>query len=229
MPTKKFLDLNKIFIFDFDSTIITKESLDEMLLFSAEEDQKEKTRKKLEEITNQGMNGEIDLKESIQKRIELIALEEESILKFQQVVAGFITPGIKESIRILKNKKHEIYFISGGLLACVLPVAEVLNIPGQNCFANTYRTENDKIILDIANPLITSKGKSKVIVKIKKENKAKKIIIVGDGISDLIPYEEGAADDFLGFGINQIRPAVRDRAPHYFTDIKEFNKFIKKY
>ena len=73
-----------IFIFDFDSTIITKESLDEVLLFSVEDAQKDSTRNALEKITSQGMNGEIDLKESIEKRINLVSLKEQDIKKFQK-------------------------------------------------------------------------------------------------------------------------------------------------
>ena len=215
------------FIFDFDSTIITKESLDEVLLLSVDEAKKENLKQQLEIITNQGMNGEIDLKSSIQKRLQLIDLQEKDIINFQNQVINFITPGIPDIIKLLQKNNCNIYFISGGLLDCLLPVAQELNIPKENCFANTYIMQNNKIILDEENPLMHSNGKSKIIEKIKQISPAHKTIIIGDGISDLIPFEEKIADDFIGFGVNQVRPTVQKRAPRYFINMDEFTNYIQ--
>ena len=214
-------------IFDFDSTIITKESLDEVLLLSVHDSEREELKTQLEKITNQGMNGEIDLKTSIEKRINLIALQKEDIINFQNQVTNFITPGIPDIIKLLQKNKCDIYFISGGLLDCLLPIAKKLNIPEKNCFGNTYEIKNNQIILNEKNPLMRSDGKSKVIKDIKQLSPTNKIIIVGDGISDLIPFEQGIADEFIGFGINKVRPTVRKRAPKYFVKMEELTSYIK--
>ena len=216
------------FVFDFDSTIITKESLDEVLLLNVHNNKKETLKKQLEEITNQGMNGEIDLKTSIKKRINLLALQKNDIINFQDQVTDFITPGIPDIIKLLQKNNCDIYFISGGLLDCILPIAKKLNISEKNCFANTYKIKDNKIILDEQNPLIRSDGKSKIIQNIKKLSPTNKIVIVGDGISDLIPFEEKIADEFIGFGINKVRPTVQQRAPKYFTKIDELYCYIVK-
>ena len=198
-----------------------------MLLLSVNDDKKIKLEKQLAKITDQGMNGEIDLKTSIKKRINLIALQESDIINFQNQVIDFITPGIIDIIKLLQKNHCNIYFISGGLLDCILPIARKLAIPTKNCFANTYKIKNNKIILDEQNPLMRSDGKSKVIKKIKQLFPKNKIIIIGDGISDLIPFEQRIADEFIGFGINQIRTTVQKRAPIYFTKMEEFTNYIK--
>lgn len=215
------------FIFDFDSTIITVESLDEVLLLSVDGSKKEQLKKELEAITDLGMNGDIDLKSSIERRINLISLKESDIKNFQSIVVNLITPGITDTIKLLKKYNCDIYFISGGLLECILPVAKELEIPEQNCFANTYNIKDNKIILDDNNSLMHSDGKSKIIKSIKKLYPEKKLVIIGDGISDLIPYETGIADIFIGFGVNKIRQKVQEKAPQYFINMDEFIKHIR--
>jgi len=218
-----------LFVFDFDSTLIKIESLDELLKEGLRKRGKLSLISQIEEITNQGMNGEINLRESIQKRLDLAGLKRGDIQKFQNEIATKITPGIEKITDWLQKREHVIFIISGGFLDCILPVAKKLNIPEENCLGNTYSVGKNGFITEVdqENPLIRSNGKCQAICELKQKHKLP-VVIIGDGISDLIPWQNQKADYFLGFGINIQRPQIEMQAEHYFKEIKNLFQFIKQ-
>ena len=217
------------FIFDFDSTLVSLESLDTIIKGSLKKKNKEDLITEVHKITDMGMEGEIDLKESIRRRMVLAEISEEDINEFKKIVVDNITPGIPELINFLRENNQEIFIISGGLLNGILPVAEKLEIEAKKCFANNYFTDEQGNLtgIDEENPLVQSNGKSLVINNIKKQySEISKVFIIGDGISDFIPFEEKVADYFLGFGINKVREAVKNKSECFFTDMNSLQDFI---
>lgn len=217
-----------IFIFDFDSTLIKIESLDELLIEGLKKNKKTDLIPEIEKITNLGMEGAISLQESIQKRLALAELHQADIQIFQQRVAEEITPLMPALIAWLKKQNHRIYIASGGFLDCILPVAEKLEIDPQNCFGNIYLCDQaGKVIgVDLNNPLVKNTGKTEILKKLKSKHQGK-IVMVGDGISDLIPWQEKIADYFLGFGVNKKRVIIQAQAEHYFTTVPDLLDFLK--
>ena len=218
-----------LFVFDFDSTLVKVESLDELLIAGLKEHGKTEVIPEIEKITNMGMNGEINLQESIQRRLALAELKQADIENFQEEIIKQITPGIEEIIEWLQSQNHDIYIISGGLLDCILPVAEKLNIPAEYCLANTYTCDTNGFVekVDEENPLVRSNGKCQIINRLKKEQDCP-VIIVGDGVSDLIPWQNKMADYFLGFGVNVHRPKIEEQAENYFRSTEDLLEFLKE-
>jgi len=65
---------NKYFIIDFDSTFTKVEAFDVLAeICLSDNPQKESIQKQIAEITNQGMDGSLSLRESIEKRIQLLS------------------------------------------------------------------------------------------------------------------------------------------------------------
>lgn len=217
-----------LFVFDFDSTLVKIESLDELLIEGLRKKGKNEVIPKIEEITNMGMNGEINLKESIEKRLALAELKKDDIQLFKNKILKEITPGIEKIISWLQAQGHAIFIISGGFLDCILPVAKKLNIPKENCFGNScYYNQNGSLTgIDQKNPLVRSNGKCQIISELKKKHKCP-VVIIGDGFSDLIPWQNKMADYFLGFGVNIHRPKIQMQAENYFTTTKDLLQFIK--
>lgn len=215
-------------IFDFDSTVIALESLDYVLEKSLA-DRRDKVRvvEKIETITNRGMTGEMDLEESLRVRFELAQPTADLFEKAGQDFVEHITPGVPALIRALHQAGHGVFIVSGGFLPLVLPVAAHLGILPEHCFANEPVVKGGHVVdFDRQNPLCRSGGKTKVVQQIKDRFPAEKTIGVGDGYTDLEPWLAGVEDDFIGFGINVIRPSVQTKAPHFFVDMEGLSDFL---
>jgi len=220
------------FFFDFDSTLVTVESFDEVLKLALEDSEdKINLIKKVEHITDMGMNGEIDLEESLDLRFQLTEIQKKNFDFIDSTITQKITPGIKKIIKFLQEKKQKIFIISGGFLSTILPVAKILKIPTENCFANDYFVNEKNIIkgFDKKNPLVTSDGKNKILKNLKKDKKCPgKIFFIGDGQSDLNTYLEKKADFFYGFGVNILRENIKKDAPYFFTNCDDLLKEISQ-
>ena len=219
------------FIFDFDSTIISIESLDEIFKIRLEKDKnKNKIIDQIEAITNLGMSGEIDLLESLTRRLQTASIQKAHIEKLKDIITQYITPSIPEIINFLQEKNQLVFIVSGGFKECILPVADTLNIPHENCFGNEFIFNKEGHVTGInkENPLCRSDGKPRIIKQLKTSPPdINKVYIVGDGYTDLVPYLEGVADEFLGFGVHQIREKVRANAPHFFETSEEVLNYLQ--
>ena len=80
----------------------------------------------------------------------------------------------------------DVYLISGGFDALIFPVAEELNIPLSNVFANTLLfTEDGKYRgFDESQPTSQSGGKGKAIASILNRKQYRRVVMVGDGATD---------------------------------------------
>ncbi len=68
------MKLNKYFVIDFDSTFTKVEALDVLADISLKDHpEKEKRKKQIVEITNQGMDGSISFRESLERRLNLLS------------------------------------------------------------------------------------------------------------------------------------------------------------
>ena len=69
-----------LLIVDFDSTFIRDETLDEIanLLLSSNRISKN-TQEKITKITNQAMNGELDFRQALKKRVKLLNIHKNDI------------------------------------------------------------------------------------------------------------------------------------------------------
>eukprot|EP00121_Abeoforma_whisleri_P011182 Awhi_evm1s10320 len=52
--------------------------------------------------------------------------------------AGRLVPGIRELIKRLREREVEVFLISGGFRELILPLAEALDVPPANIFANRF-------------------------------------------------------------------------------------------
>jgi phosphoserine phosphatase len=79
-------------IFDFDSTLITCESLEEIL---GKKKLSATMMQKIKDITNQGMTGTITFLSSLQQRLEITSLYKQDFIDFGNEAIQLLTPGIK--------------------------------------------------------------------------------------------------------------------------------------
>lgn len=98
----------------------------------------------------------------------------------------------------LVSLKKKPYLISGGFDCLIHPVVSQLGIPKEHVFANRLKFYYDGSYagFDEDQPTSRSGGKSIVIKKLRDEFGHSKIVMIGDGVTDLETYP--TADAFIG-------------------------------
>ena len=194
--------------FDVDSTVCVEEAIDELAKF-------QQVGPLVEAITRNAMGGNMSFRTALQARLNLIQPTRQRLEQFLVQHPSQLTDGVAELIDLLHERKVPVYLITGGFHSIVDPVAKQLNIPLKNVFANQllFNTDGSYAGFDEEEMTSDSGGKGRAVEYLKSKYGYERMIMVGDGATDM----EADADGFIGFGGNVIREKVRDGAP-WFVD-----------
>lgn len=181
-------------IFDFDSTIITCESL-ELILQNRVKDKPE-IMEKIHQITDAGIRGKIPFSESLSKRLALAAPTKDEVLTFGKKAVGYITKGMEAYIQKLHDEGVDVWIVSGGIRESLLPVGKQLGIDPARIFGVQLLWKNDNAYggIDPADPFSESKAKGVKEIVSKMHSP---LIAVGDAMSDYRLFKEGLVDHFV--------------------------------
>lgn len=208
--------------FDFDSTLVSIETLD-VLINSQLESETQKAE--IKAITQQGMTGKLPLFESLSKRLAVVKIHQKHIQDFGHALPQKLTHNIVPTINTLQSKGHTVHILSGGFKDYMQLCAKTLNIPLKNVHANTLTYNKHGYItgFDQSNPLCQNGGKSKII---QKQNIKETCIMVGDGYTDLEVFKDKACTHFIGFGIHTQRDIIKKEAKHFANNMDKFNHIL---
>ena len=175
------------------------------------------------------MNGEIDFRTSLQRRLKKACVHKRHLQAFAQTVALSITPGISEVLADIRSSGCPIFIVSGGLTDCILPVADTLSIPRSSVFCNEPLLDPSGNICGVQEGLLLEDdGKTRCIAMLRSQGRLPgEVVMIGDGMSDWHPYERHVADRFIGIGFHRRRPQVESRAEDFFTSVSSFHRFIR--
>lgn len=213
---------NRYFVIDFDSTFTKVEAFDVLADISLDgHPEKESIKKQIVEITNQGMEGKLSLRESIQKRIDLLSPEKKHIHALILHLKGLVSESFKRNKDFFNSHSSNIYVISNGFKEFIEPVVTEFGIKKENILANEFVTdEKGKIIgFDATNPLSANKGK---VEQLKKLNLPGDVYVIGDGYTDYEIKHSGLANKFYAFTENVEREIVTSKADHITPSLDEF-------
>lgn len=189
-------------ILDFDSTLITRESL-EVLLSRARPDRAEEIRA----ITAAGMEGRIPFRESLEKRIGIARPSLAEVQALGREAVRWITEGMEGAFGA-----WEVWLLSGGLEEAMLPVAARLGIARAHVLATRARWSPEGELLGLE-----ARDKPAQI-RPHAAAMAPPRVLVGDGMTDVEPFRVGLVDRFIAFTANVRRPSVvRTGAPEART------------
>jgi len=211
---------SKCAIFDFDSTLVAIETLDFLIAKTAKNQASE-----VEKITQLAMGGKMTFADSLRLRFENIKFTKSDIEKLKSEICSHITQGFTEFFAELKD--FDFYIISGGFLEIIYPVAEKLGIKKENCFANNFIFDGEKVIgFDEKNIMSQNGGKPKIVAEILAKNSYKKTFMIGDGYTDLEVSKTIPQVIFCGFGAHAARESVMKEAQNFFYDVKSLQNFL---
>lgn len=188
-----------ILIIDFDSTIVKVESLDLLAVASfAERSDGSSRAAEIAEITRLGMEGKLDFRESLTRRIGMLDCHRGHVQEVARKLVGLVSPSFAAHRDQLRECRDRIYVITGGFRDLALETITSLGLREDHLFANefTYAEDGRVTGFDEANPLCQAGGKVVVVNAISAD--APKLM-VGDGYTDYQVKEQGAAAKFYYF------------------------------
>ncbi len=173
---------NKLAVFDFDSTLINEETLDEIATFFNKKEE-------VKQITARGMNGELDFFASLKQRVALLrGLPYESVVKACESLS--LTKGAAELASELKKSGYKLVILSGGFRDATSFFAKKLNFDAD--FANSFHVQNALLTGDVGGEMMFSRSKGEMIQRLQKllNVEPENTIVCGDGANDasMFPY-----------------------------------------
>ena len=200
------------FCFDFDSTIITSEGIDDLAKQAGKYDT-------IKELTNKAMSGNMSFRDALTKRLSIIQPTQRMINHMGQNPPT-VSTGFRELLSELRKQNVDVHVISGGFDNVILPVTERLGIPADHVHANHLIFDNEGRYDGFDKTRFTSEsnGKGRCVGYVKEAFKHEIMVMVGDGMTD--SEAKPPADIFIGFGGNVRRTAVEKVADLYITDFQ---------
>ncbi len=167
----------RLVVFDMDSTLIQGEAIDELAAVAGVGEQ-------VAQITDAGMQGKMEFKDSLSQRVALLkGVDENALSTVAQHLA--LTEGAERVIDKLKQLGFKIGIISGGFEYFGKVLQQKLGL--DYVFANQLEIADGKITGNIKGDIIDGPKKAEILQTIAQvENiSLKQTIAVGDGANDL--------------------------------------------
>jgi phosphoserine phosphatase len=197
---RRFADL-KLLAMDMDSTLITIECIDELGGYAGK-------KAEIAAITEAAMRGEIaDYKESLRRRVALLAGQPESILEDLYTKRLALTPGAEPLIAACRKNGTKLLLVSGGFTYITERLKARLGL--DYTFSNTLETKSGRLTGKLLGDIVDAEGKAAEFRRVTRALNASKqqTVAVGDGANDLkMMAEAGLSVAF------HAKPVVRAQA-----------------
>jgi D-3-phosphoglycerate dehydrogenase / 2-oxoglutarate reductase len=216
------MKLNKYFVIDFDSTFTKVEAFDVLADISLKDHPEREDRKKqIIQITNQGMDGSISFRESLERRLNLLSPNRQHLNPLVNELRGSVSESFKRNKDFFRDYADNIYIISNGFKEFIEPIVTEFGIKSENILANEFRFDREgKVVgFDDTNPLSANGGK---VEQLKRLNLPGDVYVIGDGYTDYEIKHAGLANKFYAFTENVERESVKTKADHITPSLDEF-------
>jgi len=211
---KELLKQSDAVCFDVDSTVITTEGIDEFAAFAGK-------KAEVSELTKRAMGGSVPFHEALESRLRIISPVRSMLEAFLAAHPPLFTPGVEAVVSALQRRGTHVYLVSGGFTQMIYPVAQNLGIPKERVYANTILfqagEEGGYAGFDRSAPTSRDGGKAEVVRLLREKHGYSKIIMIGDGATDL--QARPPADIMLGYGGVVEREAVKKGADWFYYDM----------
>ncbi len=213
---------NQYYIFDFDSTFVQVEALEELAEITLKNAKdREKALQQIKLLTDQGIEGQISFTDGLRKRLAILGAHTDDIDKLVKRLRKKVSRSISRNHAFFTANAERIYVISAGFKEFIVPIVAEYGIPADRVFANTFVLDKKgKIIgFDRENVLSASGGKVKQLEALGLKGE---IFVVGDGYTDYQMKFGGEHVKFFAFTENIDRESASANADHIAPSLDEF-------
>ncbi|MFR1503431.1 MAG: phosphoserine phosphatase SerB [Opitutales bacterium] len=173
--------MNKLAVFDFDSTLMDGETIE---IIASEIGLQEQVA----QITKRAMEGELDFFDSLTYRVSLLkGISEKRVNEICHSLPYM--PGAKETITALKNKGYTVVCFSGGFKNATEYAKDILGYDAD--FSNILHTKDGILTGQVGGEMMFSDSKGQMLQKLQSILKVtpENTITVGDGANDLSMFK----------------------------------------
>ena len=168
----------KLLVMDMDSTLITIETIDELADLVA-------LKPQVATITAQAMRGEIEYKESLQRRVALLQGLDESALRRVYDERLRLSPGAETLLAAAKKHGIRTLLVSGGFTHVTDLLKPRLGL--DYTYSNTLGIRNGKLSGELIGRIVNADAKHDELLRVRAllGIKREQVIGMGDGANDL--------------------------------------------
>jgi len=204
----------KLICFDCDSTLSAIEGIDELARVRGPE-----VFARVEEQTREAMDGRIPVEAVFGRRLEVIRPHLADIAAIGRQYIEQIEPTALATVAALKSAGWTPLIVSGGFRPIIAPLAAHLGIARIEAVDLYFDPAGNYTGYDEKFPTTRSGGKPEIMRALKSELRPARLVMVGDGVSDLETKPE--VDLFVGFGGYVERPKVKVGAAAFIHRLAE--------
>ncbi len=204
----------QLICFDCDSTLSAIEGVDELARARGPE-----IFRQVEAMTNDAMNGLLSVEAVFGRRLEIIQPRWPDVAAVGRRYVETVEPTARETVATLVARGWTPVIVSGGFRAAIVPLADFLGIKRVEAVDLFFHDDGGYRGFDQSYPTTRSGGKPEVVARLKRELQATRVVMIGDGVSDLEAKPE--VDRFVGFGRYLAREKVRAGADAFIYSLAE--------
>ncbi len=167
----------RLVVFDMDSTLIQQEVIDELAKHAG-------VGEEVSQVTEAAMQGEIDFRESLRRRVGLLEGLDASVL--ETVAQNLsLSEGAERLIRTLKGFGYKTAIISGGFSYFGRHLQQKLGV--DDVHANELEIRDGKVTGKVLGPIVDGERKALLLRELAEREglRLEQTIAVGDGANDL--------------------------------------------
>ncbi len=209
-----FFSMTQLLLFDCDSTLSAIEGIDELGRLRGPE-----VYAQVEAMTRAAMDGGAPLEDVFAERLRLIQPTATEVKHVGQMYIDQMEPDAAEVVRGLGENGWTPVIVSGGFRQAILPLAKLLGIGRVEAVDVFFQADGAYRDFGRDCPTARARGKNEVIARLKQEFSPQRVVLVGDGASDLETAPD--VDLFVGFGRYAVREKVKAEAGAFITRLGE--------
>ena len=204
----------KLVCLDCDSTLSSLEGIDELGRLRGPD-----VFASVERLTTDAMEGRIRIEDIFKLRLDVIRPTRADAEKVGAQYLATVEPSALAMVRAVEQQGWTPLIISGGFRPAIRPLADFLGIARVEAVELHFAADGSYAGFDEAYPSTRSGGKPEIIATLRQELAPERIVMVGDGASDL--ETQPFVDLFVGFGRYVARAKVKQEARAFITALSQ--------
>ena len=204
----------KLICFDCDSTLSSIEGIDELARLRGPD-----VFASVKALTVDAMNGKVRIEDVFGLRLDRIRPSRGELALLGRLYVGTVEPTARATIAAMAAAGWTPLILSAGFRQAIGPLAEFLGVARIEAVDLFFSGDGSYRDFDRGFPATRSGGKREIIDRLRAELRPERVVMVGDGVSDL--ETRPSVDLFVGYGGYVAREKLRREAGAFVTSLAE--------
>lgn len=206
--------MTRLLLLDCDSTLSAIEGIDEMARLAGPA-----KFAAVEAMTRDAMEGRIPISGLVARRLALIGPGRATVAAVGRLYIEHAEPDAQAAIQAARSEGWTPVIVSGGFADAIRPLADHFGIERVEAIGLRFDEHGQYAGFESDHPTTRNGGKAEIAVRLRAGFEAERVVMVGDGVSDLETAD--VVDRFIGFGRYADRPRVREGAARFIYSFAE--------